>query len=120
MIDMAQRLVHTKEETQEFTELYSRLEKYEDISDRMEARRCLDILYGACVVSKCRLTRVSRDTLYIIAPADVKLAAFDGLRRMGEQDIQLNWPYPDNGGFTSSFGGVQANYRTVGGYQNAR
>ena len=49
-----------------------------------------------------------------------KLAAFDGLRRMGEQDIQLNWPYPDNGGFTSSFGGVQANYRTVGGYQNAR
>lgn len=92
----------------------------EDISDRMEARRCLDILYGACVVSKCRLTRVSRDTLYIIAPADVKLAAFDGLRRMGEQDIQLNWPYPDNGGFTSSFGGVQVNYRTVGGYQNAR
>lgn len=92
----------------------------EDISDRMEARRCLDILYGACVVSKCRLTRVSRDTLYIIAPADVKLAAFDGLRRMGEQDIQLNWPYPDNGGFTSSFGGVQANYRTVRGYQNAR
>ena len=92
----------------------------EDISDRMEARRCLDILYGACVVSKCRLTRVSRDTLYIIAPADVKLAAFDGLRRMGEQDIQLNWPYPDNGGFTSSFGGVQANFRTVGGYQNAR
>lgn len=36
MIDMAKRLIHTKEETQEFTELYSRLEKYEDISDRME------------------------------------------------------------------------------------
>ncbi len=36
MIDMAKRLVHTKAETQDFTELYSRLEKYEDISDRME------------------------------------------------------------------------------------
>lgn len=36
MIDMAKRLVHTKSETQDFTELYSRLEKYEDISDRME------------------------------------------------------------------------------------
>lgn len=36
MIDMAQKLVHTKAESQEFTELYSRLEKYEDISDRME------------------------------------------------------------------------------------
>lgn len=36
MIDMAKRLVHTNSESQEFTELYSRLEKYEDISDRME------------------------------------------------------------------------------------
>lgn len=36
MIDMAKRLVHTDSESQEFTELYSRLEKYEDISDRME------------------------------------------------------------------------------------
>lgn len=36
MIDMAKRLVHTEPESQDFTELYSRLEKYEDISDRME------------------------------------------------------------------------------------
>lgn len=94
----------------------------EDISDRMEARRCLDILYGACVVSKCSLTRVSKDTLYIITPADVKLSAFDGLRRMGEQDIQANWPYPDTarGGFTSSFGGFQGGYRDFGDYPNAR
>ena len=95
----------------------------EDISDRMEARRCLDILYGACVVSKCSLTRVSKDTLYIITPADVKLSAFDGIRRMGEQDIQMNWPYPEtqrNGGFTSSFGGFQGSYRDFGDYPNAR
>ncbi len=36
MITMAQTLVHTKEKTEEFNKLYSRLEKYEDISDRME------------------------------------------------------------------------------------
>ena len=36
MIDMAKRLVHTEPESQDFTELYSRLVKYEDISDRME------------------------------------------------------------------------------------
>ena len=36
MIDMAKTLVHTDPESSEFTELYSRLEKYEDISDRME------------------------------------------------------------------------------------
>lgn len=36
MLTMAQTLVHTREKTEEFNKLYSRLEKYEDISDRME------------------------------------------------------------------------------------
>ena len=36
MLDMAQDLVHTKEGSEEFNKLYSRLEKYEEISDRME------------------------------------------------------------------------------------
>lgn len=36
MVDMAQKLIHTKAESEEFNTLYSRLEKYEDISDRME------------------------------------------------------------------------------------
>lgn len=36
MIGMAHTLIHTKEKSEEFNRLYSRLEKYEDISDRME------------------------------------------------------------------------------------
>lgn len=36
MIPMAHDLVHTKEGSDEFNKLYSRLEKYEEISDRME------------------------------------------------------------------------------------
>lgn len=36
MIAMAQELVHTKDSSQEFTQRFSRLEKYEEISDRME------------------------------------------------------------------------------------
>lgn len=36
MIGMAHQLIHTKEKSEEFNQLYSRLEKYEDISDRME------------------------------------------------------------------------------------
>ncbi|MCC8177336.1 MAG: Na/Pi cotransporter family protein [Bacteroidales bacterium] len=36
MITMAKDLVHTKEGSEDFNRLYSRLEKYEDISDRME------------------------------------------------------------------------------------
>ena len=36
MISMAQNLVHLKDDTEEFNSEFSRLEKYEDISDRME------------------------------------------------------------------------------------
>lgn len=36
MIGMARELVHTKEGSEEFTSRFSRLEKYEEISDRME------------------------------------------------------------------------------------
>ncbi|MDE6277516.1 MAG: Na/Pi cotransporter family protein [Muribaculaceae bacterium] len=36
MLSMAQDLVHTKENSEDYNKLYSRLEKYEDISDRME------------------------------------------------------------------------------------
>lgn len=36
MIDMAQTLIHTDHDSEEYAHLFSRLEKYEDISDRME------------------------------------------------------------------------------------
>ncbi len=36
MIGMAQTLIHTKNSTEEFNKLLSRIEKYEDISDNME------------------------------------------------------------------------------------
>lgn len=36
MIDMSQSLVHTPEKSEEFNHLFSRIEKYEEISDRME------------------------------------------------------------------------------------
>lgn len=73
----------------------------EDIADAMEARRCLDILYGASLVLNCTLTRVSADKMYIITPPDVKLAAFDGIRVRGENDLEQNWPHQET--YTSSF-----------------
>ena len=36
MLDMGKELIHTNPKADEFTALYSRLEKYEEISDRME------------------------------------------------------------------------------------
>ena len=43
MVSMAQELLHLNAKTKEFNQLYSRLEKYEDISDRME-REIADFL----------------------------------------------------------------------------
>lgn len=43
MVGMAQELLHLNAKTKEFNQLYSRLEKYEDISDRME-REIADFL----------------------------------------------------------------------------
>lgn len=36
MLDMARELIHTEEKDDKYTHIYSRMEKYEDISDRME------------------------------------------------------------------------------------
>ena len=36
MLEMAQKLLHTDPKSDDYTEIYSRLEKYEDISDSME------------------------------------------------------------------------------------
>jgi len=65
MVDMAQNLVHTKENSEEFNDLYSRLEKYEDISDRME----LEI---ARYLNRCAEGRLSNE-------GKVRIAAMLGI-----------------------------------------
>lgn len=55
MIDMSATLIHTKEKSEEYTKLYSRLEKYEDISDRME----IEI---AKYLNKCAEGRLSNES----------------------------------------------------------
>ncbi len=60
MIDMSQKLIHTKADSQEFADLYSRLEKYEDISDRME----IEIAH---YLNRCAEGRLSIDSKLRIA-----------------------------------------------------
>ena len=54
MITMAQTLIHTKSNTEDFNKLLSRIEKYEDISDNME----LEI---ADYLNKCAQGRLSNE-----------------------------------------------------------
>lgn len=54
MLDMANELIHSKEKSDEYNKLLSRLEKYEDISDRME----LEI---ANYLNRCAQGRLSNE-----------------------------------------------------------
>lgn len=65
MIDMAQTLIHTKEKSEDFNKLFSRLEKYEDISDRME----LEIAH---YLNRCAEGRLSNEgKLHIAAMLNI-------------------------------------------------
>ena len=68
MIPMAQQLIHTKGNTEEFNKLLSRIEKYEDISDKME----LEIAQFLNHVAEGRLSNLGK----------IKIAAM--LRIIGE------------------------------------
>lgn len=60
MLPMARELVHTKDGSDEFNKIYSRLEKYEEISDRME----LEI---ANYLNRCAEGRLSNESKRRIA-----------------------------------------------------
>lgn len=60
MVGMAQNIVHTKENTEDFTHQFSRLEKYEEISDRME----IEI---ANYLNRCSEGRLSNEGKHRIA-----------------------------------------------------
>ena len=65
MMDIAQDLIHTKDRSEEFTKLFSRLEKYEDISDRME----LEIAH---YLNRCAEGRLSNEgKLHIAAMLNI-------------------------------------------------
>lgn len=65
MINMAQQLIHTKEKSEEFDKLYSRVEKYEEISDRME----LEIAH---YLNRCAEGRLSNEgKLHIAAMLNI-------------------------------------------------
>jgi len=100
MIGMAKKLVHTKKESKDFTELYSRLEKYEDISDRME----IEIAH---YLNRCSEGRLSNDGKLKIAAmlrivseiesiADCCMGAGKILVRKNQSHAEFNTEIYDN------------------------
>ena len=64
----------------------------EQITDLVEADRCMDLIFGAACAMKQRLMRVSGKQIYLITPPQVYVAPFEPLRRAGMADIEQRWP----------------------------
>ena len=90
MINMAHTLLHTKEKSEEYNTLYSRLEKYEDISDRME----LEIAH---YLNRCAEGRLSNEgklriaaMLNIISEIESIADSCMGIGKILDRKIQQN------------------------------
>lgn len=94
MLDMAQELVHTKEKSEDYNKLYSRLDKYEDISDRMELEiaqylnRCAEGRLSN--ESKLRIAAMLRIIGEIESIADSCLGVGKILNRKTQSDVEFN------------------------------
>ncbi|MCM1484389.1 MAG: Na/Pi cotransporter family protein [Muribaculaceae bacterium] len=94
MIDMAQKLLHTPSESEDFAQLYSRLQKYEDISDRMEIeiahylKRCSEGRLSN--EGKAKITSMLRMVSEIESIADCCLGAGKILERKTQAHVQFN------------------------------
>jgi len=77
----------------------------EQISDHVEADRCMDLLFGAAYAMNQSFVRISGKMIYVIAPRQIQVEPFDGLLRMSNEDIERRWPganahnQPERGSF---------------------
>ena len=79
----------------------------EQISDLVEADRCMDLIFGAACAMKQRLMRVSGKQIYLITPPQVYVAPFEPLRRAGMADIDRRWPGAMQSGMQPMQGAAQ-------------
>ncbi len=94
MIGMAQKLLHTPVESEDFAQLYSRLQKYEDISDRMEIEiahylnRCSEGRLSN--EGKTKIASMLRMVSEIESIADCCMGAGKILERKTQAHVQFN------------------------------
>lgn len=95
MIQMAKDLVHSKEGSDEFNKLYSRLEKYEDISDRME----LEIANYLNRCAEGRLSNASKRRIAAMLSIDSEIESIAdcclGIGKILIRKQQSNVPFTD-------------------------
>lgn len=64
----------------------------EQITDTVEANRCLDMLFGAAYAMGQHFERIANRLIYLIVPPHVHVMPFESMLYMSQQDIELRWP----------------------------
>lgn len=77
----------------------------EQVTDLVEAERCMDLIFGAACAMKLRLMRVSGKQIYLITPPQVCVIPFENLGRAAMDDINRNWPGAVQANMQPPFGG---------------
>lgn len=80
----------------------------EQITDVMEANRCMDMLFGAAYAMNQSFERISGKMIYLIAPRHVQVIPFDTMRHMSEADMERRWPGASRGAQEPRFTGFAA------------
>jgi len=84
----------------------------EQISDVMEADRCMDLLFGAAYAMNQNFVRISGKMIYLITPKQMQVVPFDSLLHMSNEDIDRRWPGSNRGYQENArFGGFAQQHR---------
>ena len=83
----------------------------EQITDAMEANRCMDMLFGAAYAMNQTFERISGRMIYLIAPRHVQVIPFDTMRHMSEMDMERRWPGATRGAQEPRFTGFAGRRR---------
>ena len=64
----------------------------EQITDAMEASRCMDMLFGAAYAMNQNFERIASRMIYLIAPRHVHVLPYESMLHLSQQDIERRWP----------------------------
>ncbi|MBQ2952963.1 MAG: cell division protein SepF [Clostridia bacterium] len=64
----------------------------DQITDVMEANRCIDMLFGAAYAMQHNFERIASRSVYLIAPQRVHVLPCENMMLMSQQDADRRWP----------------------------
>lgn len=91
----------------------------DQISDAMEANRCIDMLFGAAYAMKQNFERISTRSIYLIAPRRVHLLPSDSMMQLSQSDLERRWPGLSRMGASDNHRGGQADFAPAFGHRTA-